>query len=85
MDELLTEAELAAKFGGDITAEQVATWRRARNWPSTRLGRQHRFTPEQVAEILRMQEHRPAAVTPGGPAFGAIPGQTARSARKRSA
>ncbi len=84
MDELLTEAQLAERFGGGITEQQVATWRRARNWPSTRLGRQHRFTSEQVAEILQLQEHRPGAVVPAGPTRGVIPGQTARSARKRA-
>jgi hypothetical protein len=81
--ELITEAQLAERFGGGITEKQVATWRRARNWPSTLLGRQHRFTEAQVEEILRLQEHRPGA-SPSSPVAGVIPGQTARSARKRS-
>lgn len=79
----LTEADLAEHMGGGITADQVAIWRRAYGWPSVKVGRQHRFTAEHVAEIARMQEQRGTRkIKAAQTVRGAIPGQTARSARR---
>lgn len=82
--DLITEADFAAMFGEDVTEQQVAIWRRARNWPSTKVGRRHWYTEAQVAEILRMQEHRPKVKPRSEKKIGRIPGQTDRSARKRA-
>lgn len=84
---LIDDAGLAEVIGGDTaTAEQVAIWRRAYNWPCVKFGRQVRYTEEHVQEILRMQEHRtgPTPKAIAAKKTGVIPGQTARSARKRA-
>lgn len=78
----LTESDLAERMGGGITPEQVATWRLAYGWPSVKVGRQHRFTEEHVAEIVRMQESRGVRKTGKVTVPTSIPGQTQRSSRR---
>lgn len=74
MQELVTEKQLAERFG--ISVKKVAELRRRHDWPHVRFGRfDIRYTEEQVERILTMQTR---AARPG------LPGQTARSAARRS-
>lgn len=80
MSDLLTESELATRFG--VSLKVLQNWRRAHSWPHVRIGRKIWFTSGQYEEIKRIQTQRSEAA----PLSAAIPGQTARSAsRRRSA
>lgn len=74
MSELLTPADLAAHFKVD-DERTILEWTRRYSWPHIRAGRRFRWTPEQVAQIERLQ-----TVTPEG--VKAKDGRTARSARR---
>lgn len=78
MPDLLTPEQVAEEFGGGRTARWVLESRLRYGWPCVQVGRVVRFTPEQVAEILRRH-----TVT-GESALPAISGQTARSAARSS-
>ena len=76
-DNLLTPQDLAEVLG--VKVEKVMEWRRQFDWPHVRIGRQFRWTPAQVEQIVARH-----AVTPTH--LAAASGQTARSAaRRRSA
>lgn len=76
-DRLLTVADMAEMFG--VTEAKILEWRRVYSWPHVRIGRQFRWTPEQVEAITRAH-----AVTPKRDAakVSAIEGQTKRSAAR---
>lgn len=77
MSALISQADLAGPDYFDVPESTVAKWHRDYQWPHVRVGRRIRYTPEQVAEILRRHTVKPERVK-------GLPGQTARSA-KRSA
>lgn len=61
LDGMLDVEQLAAKFRmHPVTVRRFVA---DRVWPSTKIGRRIWFTPEQVAEILRICE-RPAVESP---------------------
>lgn len=77
-----TDVDLAAKL--EITVKKLHELRRKNDWPHLAFGRfDIRFTDEQVAQIIAMQTKGGAKKSPT--AAKALPGQTARSARRRSA
>lgn len=76
---LLSPATLAAMF--DVTEEQVMEWRRTYRWPSLKVGRTIRFTPEHVEQIIASHSIRQA----GSSEAPVISGQTSRSASRRKA
>lgn len=79
---LTTEADLAEEWG--IPLPKFAELRRQRGWPHVRISRfDVRYTDAQVEAIVEMQTKRPERTTT--PQAGRLPGQTARSARRRSA
>lgn len=73
--DLLTPADVAETFGGGKTARWVLESRLRYGWPCVKVGRVVRFTPEQVAEIMRRHTVQADSETP------ALEGQTARSRR----
>ena len=76
---LHTPADLAEWLG--VTEAKVLEWRRAKRWPSIKVGKTIRFTPEQFEQIIAQH-----TVTPPPPSAAVvIAGQTARSANRRSA
>lgn len=75
MSELLTPADVAAKFGGGKTARWVLESRLRHGWPSVTVDRTIRFTAEQVDEIIRRHTVQPDANV------AALEGQTERSKR----
>lgn len=76
---LITDTDLADQFG--ITVEELNVLRLRHHWPHVKLGRKHvRFTPEQVAAIIR--QHSEDGVTPAFGKTPAIAGQTKRSAAR---
>lgn len=77
--ELLTDSDLAKAFGAD--EDKVALWRRTYGWPHIKVGRTVRYTAAQVEQILDSHSRERDA---GGPVRVSIPGQTPRSARRRS-
>ncbi len=85
MEPLLTEKDLAEIL--QTSAAQVAKWRRAKNWPHVRLGRDVRYRPEQVRDIIDGQTVAGGMTSPTSApvqGHGALPGQNARSvARSR--
>jgi len=80
MSTLHTPGDLAAKFGGDVTARKVLDWAREHDWPRINIGRTVRFTDEQVEAILA--KHTVTAKRDVTPAAFVIEGQTKRSARR---
>lgn len=70
MSAFITEAELAADLGE--TEDKVAEWRRRYNWPHLKIGRQVRYTVEDVRAIASLHHI-------GGRSATALPDQTARS------
>jgi hypothetical protein len=58
---LLTDADVAETFGR--SPEWVQDQCRAKRWPHVKVGKSYRFTPEQVAEIVRLSTVEPAAPT----------------------
>lgn len=77
-----TEAELADILKIDDVAK-VAEFRRRLHWPHVKIGRfEVRFTEAQVEQILRQQT---VQTVTGAKPSGKIPGQTERSAARRSA
>ena len=75
----MTEAPVSydAKKAGDIigqSANWMKTQARAGKIPFTRVGRQMRWTPQQLAEILRAGEQKPRlALAPALRCVGALP------------
>lgn len=68
----MTEAPVSydAKKAGDFigqTANWMKTQARAGKIPFTRIGRQMRWTPQQIAEILRAGEQKPQPVLASRP------------------
>jgi hypothetical protein len=55
------DAEKAGEFIGQ-SANWMKTQARAGKIPFTRVGRQMRWTPQQISEILRAGEQKPRAV-----------------------
>lgn len=83
---LTTDAAFAEGLG--ITLDKLHDLRRKNNWPCVRLGRfDIRFTDAQMEQIIALQTEQPKkkAAAPKAQAAGAIPGQTAKSAARRSA
>lgn len=78
MDAMLTPADLAEKFGGEVTARKVLDWRKEHGWPCVKVGRTIRFTPEQAADIIAKHTVIEKAEAP----TLVIEGQTSRSARR---
>lgn len=79
----LTPAEVGQELGGASHA-QVLEWRRQYGWPCVRVGKTIMFTPEHVAHIIAKHSISPSKThKPTGQV--AIPGQTKRSAQRRSA
>lgn len=76
MSAYLTPADLAEMFGA--TEETILRWRREHSWPSIKIGRSIRFSPEHVEQILATHEAKPALAEP---VEVEASGQTARSAR----
>ena len=72
-DNLLTADDLAAIFG--VTRRRIMEWQHAHGWPSIRVGRTLRWTPELVEQIKAKHTITPHAVKPAD-------GRTARSARR---
>ena len=78
---LTTEAQLAEQFG--IPVEKVSELRRKHRWPHVRLSRfDVRYTDVQVEQIVAMHSEAPKSKVTRAPG---VPGQTARSAARRSA
>lgn len=77
--ELLTDAGLAEVFG--VAEQKIGEWRRAYGWPHVKVGRQVRYTAAHVEQIVSSHSHdqRPAPQS----VSVEVPGQTARSARRR--
>jgi len=75
LDRLLTADDLAVIFG--VARRRVMEWQNQYQWPSVRVGRSYRWTPEQVEQIKARHSVTPAGVKPAD-------GRTARSARKAS-
>lgn len=75
MIDLLTPADVAARFGGGKTARWVLESRLKHKWPSVTVDRTIRFTAEQVDEIIRRHTVQPDATNE------ALEGQTERSRR----
>lgn len=75
-----TPAELAEML--HVSESTVLEWRRAKRWPSWKVGRTIRFTPEHVEQIVAQHLVQPTRVedTPQV----AIAGQTSRSARAKA-
>lgn len=73
---LLTAADLAERLSARDEA-QVMEWHRRYRWPSVKIGRVVRWTPEQADEIVRLHIVKPAKADPV-----VATGQTARSARR---
>lgn len=77
---LITDTDLADQFG--ITVEELNVLRLRHHWPHVKLGRKHvRFTPEQVAEIVRRHSEKGASPSLSQPA-ATFAGQTKRSAAR---
>ena len=73
MSDLLTADDLAAIF--KTTRRRVMEWQNIHSWPSVRVGRTLRWTPEQVEQIKAKHTITPAGVKP-------VDGRTAKSARR---
>lgn len=71
----LTDADLAEKLG--VPEKKVAEWRLRYGWPHMKVGRQVRYTLDDIAEIERRQH-----VAGSAPTSDALPGQTALSAAR---
>ncbi|GAA4698138.1 helix-turn-helix domain-containing protein [Nocardioides nanhaiensis] len=76
---VLTEAEVAEILA--VSPARAAAWRLRYGWPHVRIGNQIRYTEAQLEAVLT--EH--TVLTPADQREprvpGALPGQTARSAR----
>lgn len=63
MHDLLTDADLAARFRLDLT--QFHALRKRHGWPCVKLGRfEYRFTEEQVEQIVAMHAIQPERAKP---------------------
>lgn len=76
MSDLITPAEFAARWGGDVTPRWVIESRLKHSWPCVKVGRTIRFTEEQYEEIKRRHTVQPESAQPD-----ALEGQTQRSRR----
>lgn len=76
MTDFITEADLAKRLETDVA--HVAEWRRRYGWPHLKIGREVRFTEADVTAIEAL--HHVTTKRSEG-----LPGQTARSAARRSA
>lgn len=76
--DLTTPAELAEIL--KATEEQVLRWRRDHRWPSFKVGKTIRFTPEQVEQIIASHSETPER--PAVDLDSVLEGQTKRSARR---
>lgn len=70
---LLTADDLATIFG--VSRRRVMEWQNQHAWPSVRVGRTIRWTPEQVEQIKARHSVTPAGVKPAD-------GRTTKSARR---
>lgn len=75
VDVLLDADDLAVIF--KTHRRRVMEWQLAFGWPRIKIGKEIRWTPEQVEQIKRTHTVTAAGVTPAD-------GRTARSARKRA-
>jgi hypothetical protein len=83
----------AAKAGEMVgqSANWMKTQARAGRIPYTRIGRSMRWTPQQVAEIIRAGEKKPetrpalVARTPRRKMAGGVPALQAKTPRRRKA
>lgn len=74
-ENLLTEEELAQRLR--VSPRRAGDLRREHDWPHVKLGRRVRYTEHQAKQIVALQTAKPAPKKPT-----ALPGQTARSARR---
>lgn len=77
-DEVLTEAELSEK--PKLPRSVVASLRKTEEWEHLRFGRHVRYSEEQVQKIIRSHVVRDWRTM-----YGALPGQTRRSAMHNTA
>lgn len=78
---MLTPADLAEQFGGDVTPRKILDWTKEHDWPCIHVGRTYRYTVEQFAEIKARHTVTGSKDDRADAPF-AIEGQTARSARR---
>lgn len=76
-----TPADLAELLG--TTVPNILQWRREHSWPSLKIGRAIRFSPDHVEQILAKHEAKPLEAAPVTEVV--VTGQTARSAKARRA
>ena len=80
MTKFLTPEQLGDVL--EVTGAQVLEWRRQYRWPSLKIGKTIRFTPEHVQQIVARHTLTPKR---DDDAAGVVfDGQTSRSARRAS-